>query len=407
MSCDQHLTAKRLLAHVSGLWYEIPMRSEPAQPVFVDQASAAAVPAEADVHDFLAGERVFISSVMSTLSDERTAVAAAISDLGAEPIWFEAFGGRDADPEAAYLAEVRSSTIYVGILGAHYGRILPSRFSATQEEYREAEHRGLRISVWTVADDNWDGDQQRFVQEVRTFHVTGSYTDPHNLAQGFARRLRKIAAEELSPWVKLGHLIFRASQIVVAGTSLSIRGHVRDAQVADAIEALRPGGWSGQEMQFTDPSRSIRVRVGDVESTTRSAGSRELQISADIVDGPGSLGLDFSVQNQGRTFTPNDLTELALREHLFNEINPAEPGFGTLPNPLAMFPSGIAEDALRPLVRLFLMEALVGGGRASRLVAVRLGVPIAGMRPILVEWEGSARYGNPPERRSIEGQISI
>lgn len=385
------------------------MRSGPAPPILVDRASAAAVPTEADVRTFLAGERVFISSVMATLSDERRSVADTISGLGAEPVWFEAFGGQDADPESAYLAEVRSSSIYVGILGEKYGKLLPSRFSATHEEYREAEHSSLRISVWTVADENWDGHQQRFVQEVRTFHVTGSYTDSDNLAQSVAQRLMKIAAEELSPWVKLGHLIFRASEIIVSGTNLSITAHVRDGQVADALEALRPGSWGGQEMEFTDPSRSIRVRIRDVQSTARSAGSRELQISADIVDGASGLGLglDFSVQSQGRTFTPNDLTELALREHLFGEINPADPGYGSLSDPLALFPAGIAEDAIRPLLRLFLAEALIGGGRASRLVAVRLGVPVAGSRRILIEWEGSTRYSNPPERRSIDGQISI
>ncbi len=383
------------------------MRSEPAQPVLVDRASAAVVPLDANIRDFLTNERVFISSVMATLIDERAAVARAVRDLGAEAVWFEEFGGRDADPEAAYLAEVRSSTIYVGILGAQYGRILPSRFSATHEEYREAERSGLRISVWTAADENWDGDQQRFVQEVRTFHVTGSYTDADSLAQGVAQRLRKIASEELSPWVKLGNLVFRANQIVVAGSNLSIFAYVRDAQVADAIEALRSGQWGGQEMKFTDPSRSIRVRVRDVQSTARTARSRELQISADIVNGGGGSAFDFTIQSHDRTFTPNDLTELALREHLFGEINPAEPGFATLPNPLAMFPSGISEDALRPIVRLFLTEALVGSGRASRVVSLRLGVPIAGRRRILVEWQGSTRYSNPPEQRSVEGEISI
>lgn len=382
------------------------MRSE-SELVLVDHASAAAVPAEVDIRNFLAGERVFISSVMALLSEERAAVAAVVSELGAEPVWFEDFGGRDADPEAAYLAEVRSSTIYLGILGPTYGRILPSRFSATHAEYRAAEQAGLRISVWTVTDENWDGDQQRFVQEVRTFHVTGSYKDPEDLARRVSVRLKKIAAENLSPWVKLGKLIFRASEIVVSGSSLSITAHVRDGQIADALEGLRPGSWGGEEMQFTDPSRSIRVRVRDVQSTARSAGSRELEIKADIIDGTGSFGLDFSLQTQGRTFTPNDLTELALREHLFGEVNPAEPGFGTFPHPLAAFPSGVAEESLRPLVRLFFTEALVGSGRASRVVAVRLGVPIAGTRRFLIEWEGSTRYSNPPEKRSIEGELSI
>lgn len=71
--------------------------------------------------------------MMAALAEERAAVAAAIRELGAEPIWFEGFGGRDADPEAAYLAEIRSSTIYVGILGGHYGRILPSKGGDVKE----------------------------------------------------------------------------------------------------------------------------------------------------------------------------------------------------------------------------------------------------------------------------------
>jgi hypothetical protein len=383
------------------------MRSEPVTPVLVDLASAAAVPSDADIRDFLMSERVFISSVMATLVKERTAVATAIRELGAEPIWFEEFGGRDADPEAAYLAEVRSSTIYVGILGTHYGRILPSRFSATHEEYREAEHGGLRISVWTVADKNWDGDQERFVQEVRTFHVTGSFTNPDSLAQGVTQRLRKIAAEELSPWVKLGNLIFRASEIVVSSNRLRLVTHVRDAEIADALEGLSSGTWGGHEVQFTDPSRSVQARVGEVSSTARTGRGREIELTAEIVGGTSRTGFDFSLQTQGRTFTPNDLTELALREHLFGEINPAESGFASLPNPLGALPPGIPEDALRPIVRLFFIEALVGSGRASRLVTLRLGVPIAGRRRILIEWRGSASYSNPPQQRSVEGEVSL
>lgn len=383
------------------------MRSESPDPVLVDVAAAAAVPSDADLRDFLASERVFISSVMSTLAKERAAVAKAIRDLGAQPVWFEEFGGRDADPEAAYIAEVRASTIYVGILGEHYGRMLSSRFSATHEEYQTAEHGGLRISVWTSADENWDGHQEAFIQEVRTFHVTGSFTDHDHLARGVADRLRVIAAEELSPWCKLGNLVFRAKQIVVSSNQLRVAAHVRDAQIGDSLEAMRTGSWGGPEVSFTDPSRSIRVRIKDVQSTVRSGRGREIELSAEIIDGAIGMGSDFSLTTQGRTFTPNDIAELALREHLFGEINPADSGFATLPNPLSGFPSGIPEDALRPIVRLFLVEALVGGGKASRLVTLRLGVPVAGKRRILIEWQGSARYSSPAEQRTVEGEISI
>src|SRR3954447_24860664 len=103
----------------------------------IDAAAAAAAPTPAELAAWARDQRVFISSVMADLADERRAAAAAITDLGAEPVWFEAFGGRDDDPQAAYLAEVASSHVYLGILGRTYGRLLPSRLSATHEEYRE------------------------------------------------------------------------------------------------------------------------------------------------------------------------------------------------------------------------------------------------------------------------------
>jgi Domain of unknown function (DUF4062) len=383
------------------------MRSESSAPVLVDRASAAAVPPDADIRDFLSTERVFISSAMATLKEERAAVANAIKQLGAEAIWFEQFGGREADPEAAYLDEVRSSTIYVGILGARYGKILPSRFSATHTEYLAAEHGDLRISVWTVADESWDGHQQAFVQEVRSFHVTGSYAHAADLAEGVEQRLKRIAAEELSPWCKLGKLVFRAQRIVVSSNRLQVEAHVRDAEVADSLEAMRSRFGMGTELQFTDPSRSIRVRVQEVQSTARSGRGRGIEFSADIIEGSGGMGHDFSLQTQDRTFTPNDMTELALRQHLFGEINPADSGFASLPNPLDGFSPAVPEDAIRPILRLFVTETLVGSGRASRLVTLRLGVPVAGKRRILIVWRGSTQYGSPPEQRSIEGEVVL
>jgi hypothetical protein len=344
---------------------------------------------------------------MRSLRDERLAVASAIEAAGAIPVWFEEFGGRDSDPEAAYIAEVESSSVYVGILGREYGRIQKSRFSATHEEYLAAERAGLRISVWAVADGEWDGHQERFVNEVRTFHVTGSFRDAQDLASKIVRRLQAIAAEEISPWCKLGNLIFRAKEIVIAGSQLRVTTLVRDGRVADALEAFRPRAWQGPDLQFTDPSRSVQVRVRDVQSTMTSARSREIQLTADLVKASSSMWMDSSLSMGGRTFMPNDLTEFALREHLFGEANPAGTGWTSLPNPLASFPSNISEEALRPILKLFFVEAMLGSGRASRLVTLRLGVEVDGKRSILLEWDGAQAYSRPAERRSVEGKIEL
>lgn len=146
--------------------------------MLVDRAATPAKLSDQDIASWAASERVFISSVMDELSAERAAVAEAVADIGAEPVRFEDFGGRDDDAHQAYLTEVAASTIYLGILGRTYGRLLPSRLSATHTEYREAERLGLRVSAWVRADDDRQGDQQTFLDEVRAFHTTGSFTEP-------------------------------------------------------------------------------------------------------------------------------------------------------------------------------------------------------------------------------------
>ena len=115
--------------------------------LLIDRAAAAHVPQDSDVREWALDKRVFISSVMAELGEEGAAAANGVRSLGARPVMFEEFGGRDADPLDAYLGEVETSQIYVGILGQSYGRPLPTRFSATHTEFRHAEQQGLRMAV--------------------------------------------------------------------------------------------------------------------------------------------------------------------------------------------------------------------------------------------------------------------
>lgn len=106
------------------------------------------------------------------MGEERRAAVAAISEVGAEPVWFEGLGGRDQDAEQAYLSEVAASDIYVGVLGSRYGRPDPSTgYSATHAEYVHAVDCGLRIAVWTVEVDDMAGHQRDFLEEIRTYFV--------------------------------------------------------------------------------------------------------------------------------------------------------------------------------------------------------------------------------------------
>lgn len=100
-------------------------RSETDQaPLVIDRAAAAEIPSPEAVREWAHGRRAFISSVMSELPKERQGAAAAARAVGLAPVMFEQFGGRDADPEDAYLSEVETSDIYLGILGRRYGKPL-------------------------------------------------------------------------------------------------------------------------------------------------------------------------------------------------------------------------------------------------------------------------------------------
>ena len=54
---------------------------------------------------------------MFDVMERREAAVRAIRSFGAKLVWFEGFGGRDDDAEDAYLGNVASSDVYLGILG--------------------------------------------------------------------------------------------------------------------------------------------------------------------------------------------------------------------------------------------------------------------------------------------------
>lgn len=131
--------------------------SSEVEPLLIDRAAAAELPSADAVREWASEKRAFISSVMAELTAERQAVAAGIRAVGLRPVMFEEFGGRDADPEDAYLAEIEDSDIYIGIIGKRYGKPLKSRFSPTHAEYRHAEQPALRMAVWTLQTSEREG----------------------------------------------------------------------------------------------------------------------------------------------------------------------------------------------------------------------------------------------------------
>jgi len=85
--------------------------------------------------------RVFVSSTLSELADERGAVRAAVERLHLTPVMFE-LGARPHAPRSLYRAYLDQSHVFVGIYWQRYGWIAPGeQISGLEDEYRLAGTR--------------------------------------------------------------------------------------------------------------------------------------------------------------------------------------------------------------------------------------------------------------------------
>ena len=380
------------------------------EELLIDRAAAADLPRDEAVREWAREKRVFISSVIAELRDERVAVAQGVRSLGAQPVMFEEFGGRDADPVNAYLGEVETSQIYVGILGRRYGTVLPTRFSATHTEFRHAESHGLRMAVWSLDTREREGPQQSFLDEARTFYVVPAFRSSADLQEQVAKRLRDIAAEDLAPWSKLGTIVFRTREVSHSGNEIVVTARIQSDDVAAALEAMAPANFcAGEEHRFTWAGRCRQVRVDKVRSTTTTARSKLLNLRLEVVDGQRDSVLEVAFDGM----SPDELSDIAIRSAILGEPNPLarqHMDFLTeMSDPLQPLRNAVVPDEIvRSLAEVMIVDELVGSGRAARVSNLRVGASVGGLRRIELEWEPPRRYSNVrPSRGRVAGQVQL
>jgi len=372
----------------------------------VDLTAAARRADPERVQEWLSAQRVFISSAMVDTGDERRAAAAVIEEEGARPVWFEEFG-RDADAEEAYLTEVDSATIYIAILNQVYGRQhRTTGYSATEAEFHRAREGGKRVVIFVANDGSArEGHLIRFINDrLRVFLTTENYSDTDDLVRRIRRRLHDLAAEGLSPWVKLGDLVFRADEIVEDAANAVISFQTND-DIAYRIGALRDQQYGSRQLRLTYESRVVNGELTDVRRTVRAGGRSEMQVTLSRLQLPGANQMRAGTSG----YTADDLTEVGLKHQLFGEPIPdqivmmglAATGLddGDLRHCFDL-PNEVAEG----VTRLAFVEGLVGGGRASRLTRCQLSPKTQGRRRLLLEWEEPNIYRDqPPRRRTVVG----
>lgn len=374
--------------------------------MIIDTTAAARRADPERARDWLAEQRVFISSAMGDTAGERQAVAVGIEEEGARAVRFEEFG-RDADPEEAYLAEVDSSTIYVAIANEISGRLNPPGYSATEAEYMRAREGGKRIHVLVAAEaPNREGHLARFIERLRLYVTTENYTDPDDAARRVRRRLHELAAEALSPWVKLGDFIFRADELDDRGDAITVRARVSD-EIAHQLETLRDQRYARTRLRYVHRNRVGDGELAGVRRTTHAGGADELTIELANVQAAQADPMRAGVQG----FTAEEVIEQAMRALFLDEPLPERLGMLSY-----MADTGIDTEDLRQafdlpneiapsIARLVIADGLVGSGRARRLTAFDLGPRVGDRRPIAIEWEAAKVYTDvEPQRHRLEGE---
>src|SRR5215469_3076115 len=97
--------------------------------------------------------RVFISSTMSELAEERIAARRAIQRLHLVPVWYES-GARPHSPRSMYQAYLAQSQVFVGIYWQRYGWVAPGmEISGLEDEYQLAAGKPMLLYLKRPAPD--------------------------------------------------------------------------------------------------------------------------------------------------------------------------------------------------------------------------------------------------------------
>ncbi|MGN6175419.1 MAG: DUF4062 domain-containing protein, partial [Streptosporangiaceae bacterium] len=97
--------------------------------------------------------RVFISSTLGELAEERAAARRAIARLHLVPVWYES-GARPYPPRSMYRAYLKQSQVFVGIYWQRYGWVAPGmEISGLEDEYRLAAGKPMLLYLKRPAPD--------------------------------------------------------------------------------------------------------------------------------------------------------------------------------------------------------------------------------------------------------------
>ena len=122
--------------------------------------------------------RVFVSSTLRELAEEREAVRSAIERLRLAPVMFE-LGARPHPPRDLYRSYLAQSDVFVGIYGDSYGWVAPDEnVSGLEDEYNLAP-RGMPKLIYVKDTDTRDDRLKELISRIQA-DDTAAYLHFHS-----------------------------------------------------------------------------------------------------------------------------------------------------------------------------------------------------------------------------------
>jgi uncharacterized protein DUF4062 len=143
--------------------------------------------------------RVFISSTLGELADERVATRRAIQRLHLVPVWYES-GARPHPPRSMYRAYLNQSQVFVGIYWQRYGWVAPGmEISGLEDEYRLAAGKLMLLYLKRPAPDI----EPRLAAMIDSIREAGTvsyrtFTTPRELERLLADDLAVLLSESFA-----------------------------------------------------------------------------------------------------------------------------------------------------------------------------------------------------------------
>ena len=150
--------------------------------------------------------RVFVSSTLEELADERAAVSRAVSALRLTPVTFES-GARPHPPQELYRAYLEQSDIFIGLYWQGYGWVGPGMdISGLQDEFERSQPLPRLLYIKTPAPDR-DPRLTELLERIK-----GEASDSY-------RNFR--TARELGRFVRDDLAVMLSERFAAAGTTVS------------------------------------------------------------------------------------------------------------------------------------------------------------------------------------------